>query len=1140
VPEASQTGSGFTQSETGSISFGSTVIVAYNDSGSNAGGQRFTGYARSTDSGNTFTDLGALTSSNDDAGDPVLARDNTNGNIYMTTLSFNGSLLKMFRSIDNGLTFQPSVNALNNGSASYDKEWVAVDNFGGPGQGNVYVVARDFGSTNGIVFTKSTNGGLTFSAPVTVTTASGVQGANIVVNADHSLSAFWYQTGSIQTRRSTDFGATFSAPVTVSTLVTTGTNGDLGLTRSNTVSTVFRSNAFPSVQANPTVPGNIYLAFADRGTGGDKANIRFTQSTDYGATWSAPVILNTDGTTRDQWQPSVRVSPNGLRVAVSWYDRRNDTNNTAIDYYARSAVVTGNTLAFGTDFRLTDATFLPDFGRDGLINPVYMGDYDQGTATNSNLYFVWADNRLGGPDIRVQAVSIAAGGPFVNFATPTGIAATASPIDFTFDQAMNPSSFDLATDVLAYTRGGVDVRNEITGFSWINGNTTLRITTSSAAPGAYVLTLGPQILSAAGGVPMDNNFNGTPGESPGDNYSATFILPFPSIASSTPAGPATAPVTSVTFNFTQPMDTSSFSVAQDVFSFTGTAGNLIPFITGFTWNTPQQLQINLTGQSLPGNYNLVLNPTINNAGGFPLDINGNGTGGEIPADRYTATFSIGASSASNTFGYRYASTTFDPTLNLVPGSPGVVTLGLSGDDATAFLPLGANTFNYYGTTFTGNTSLSIGTNGNLQFGSAVTDYTNTDLTSSPANQLIAPLWDDMLVTSSSGDLINYQFTADNRLIINWRGIHFFSGSTTDSITFQAVLQLNSGGTAGSMTFNYVDLDSVGSSGTGGSSATVGVKNAGTTPATADPLVAAFNGGGANFNLVGTGKAIRVFKNSPPVANANGPYTVASGSTVQLSSTGSSDPDNDPLTFIWDLDGDGAFGETGAGAANGNETGASPTFNATGLAAGPHQVTLRVLDPSGAFTDSTATVNVTGGAPHVASTVVNAGTGNTSQRSLVTTLTVTFDTVVTFAGAPENAFTFSRTGGGAVNFVAHPSVVGGVTVVTLDSFTGLETEFGSLKDGRYTLTALASQISANGQQLGGGDYMFNDTQGLFRYFGDFNGDQIVNGGDFGHFKDAFGTATGDPNYLGFFDINGDGAINGFDFGQFRTRFGTMLP
>ena len=89
--------------------------------------------------------------------------------------------------------------------------------------------------------------------------------------------------------------------------------------------------------------------------------------------------------------------------------------------------------------------------------------------------------------------------------------------------------------------------------------------------------------------------------------------------------------------------------------------------------------------------------------------------------------------------------------------------------------------------------------------------------------------------------------------------------------------------------------------------------------------------------------------------------------------------------------------------------------------------------------------------------------------------------------------------------------------------------------------MQSQISnAAGQLNGGLDYTFGDAQGLFRMFGDVNGDQTVNGLDFGFFKNAFGTQIGDANYLSYLDINGDGVINGFDFGQFRTRFGTMLP
>jgi hypothetical protein len=71
-------------------------------------------------------------------------------------------------------------------------------------------------------------------------------------------------------------------------------------------------------------------------------------------------------------------------------------------------------------------------------------------------------------------------------------------------------------------------------------------------------------------------------------------------------------------------------------------------------------------------------------------------------------------------------------------------------------------------------------------------------------------------------------------------------------------------------------------------------------------------------------------------------------------------------------------------------------------------------------------------------------------------------------------------------------------------------------------------------------VFGDAQGLFRYYGDVNGDQVVNGTDFGLFRPAFGTAAGDPAYLAYLDFDGDGAINGVDFGQFRSRFGIPLP
>ena len=214
------------------------------------------------------------------------------------------------------------------------------------------------------------------------------------------------------------------------------------------------------------------------------------------------------------------------------------------------------------------------------------------------------------------------------------------------------------------------------------------------------------------------------------------------------------------------------------------------------------------------------------------------------------------------------------------------------------------------------------------------------------------------------------------------------------------------------------------------------------------------------------------------------------------------------------------------------SGSSLTLTPAG-ANGSALLTVRATDPDGAFVETSFTVTVGAATPHVSGTQVNDGS---AQHSRVTNLSVTFDTQVSFLGAVASAFTLTRTGGGAVVFNAAANVVGGVTVVTINGFTGNETEFGSLRDGHYTLTALASQISANGQQMAS-DYTFGDAQGLFRFYGDMNGDRRVDISDFGFFSLAYFTPA---NYSAALDFNGDGRIDVTDFGQFSVRFFTTLP
>ena len=88
-------------------------------------------------------------------------------------------------------------------------------------------------------------------------------------------------------------------------------------------------------------------------------------------------------------------------------------------------------------------------------------------------------------------------------------------------------------------------------------------------------------------------------------------------------------------------------------------------------------------------------------------------------------------------------------------------------------------------------------------------------------------------------------------------------------------------------------------------------------------------------------------NQPPTVRANGPYTVLVGQAVTLTGA-ASDPDGDPLSFAWDLDGDGSF-ET---------PGQSVTFAAVGRRAGTAQtVAFRACDPANACPQAATTVAI---------------------------------------------------------------------------------------------------------------------------------------------------------------------------------------
>jgi len=114
-------------------------------------------------------------------------------------------------------------------------------------------------------------------------------------------------------------------------------------------------------------------------------------------------------------------------------------------------------------------------------------------------------------------------------------------------------------------------------------------------------------------------------------------------------------------------------------------------------------------------------------------------------------------------------------------------------------------------------------------------------------------------------------------------------------------------------------------------------------------------------------------NTPPTANAGGPYTTGQGVPVTVSGSASSDPDGSITAYEWDCDAsDGISFSTPS---------ASATSTCTWPDDGTYTITLRVTDDDGGQATDTATATVTNTAP-----IANAGGPYNGQKNSNITVT----------------------------------------------------------------------------------------------------------------------------------------------------------
>jgi len=332
--------------------------------------------------------------------DPVVAFDQY-GNMYFNTLEYSSSEgdLVTLKSTNNGLTW-PIKAAVPNPGPDEDKNWVAIDvNPASPYYGYIYTAYTEFGSTDPnyrkLEFSRSTDGGLTFSNPVNMSGTAGYlhQGVNLAVGTNGDVVAAFthYPTSTLTTSHVTFAKSTNGGQAWTQTFVVQNINDIRGnLTKGGNS---IRVNSFPYIAVDHSYGprrGWIYITYAARPAAGQPPDVYLVKSTDFGATWSAPVKVNSEPANRDQWFPAIAVDPADGSVNIVYYDSRNYPSNDSTEVYLSRSLDGGVTWE---DIKVSDRAHLPR-AIAGLASG-YQGDYIGITVKNGVVWPFWNDNRLG-------------------------------------------------------------------------------------------------------------------------------------------------------------------------------------------------------------------------------------------------------------------------------------------------------------------------------------------------------------------------------------------------------------------------------------------------------------------------------------------------------------------------------------------------------------------------------------------------------------------------------------------------------------------------------------------------------------------------------------------------------------------------
>src|SRR5882724_8418430 len=390
------------------------IVVAYNDSrGRNVSPINISGASASTDGGTTFTRVTLASGQgpfSNTVGDPVILFNGPTDTWYTVWLdgACGGQGLGGYKSATPWVaTSWIHYNCIHSNSQDDRESGWADNNPSSSFYGRMYVSWNDFNRGGGLFVRYSTDNGVTWTQERQLTTGTpfirDVQITGDKVNGDVYIAGMDEGGGGFPHNdinhlyRSTDGGNTWAH-----TYNSASAFPGPGVTAVGYFACMFsdgggywRHEGWGEPAAYNQV---VHLVYAQHGTGADAGDVYYIRSTDRGVTFSAPFKLNTDATTRPQWQPNISVSDAGTLFAT-WSDARESASCTRGSpgvpcYRMWSRKSNDNGVSWQPDMQFSDVVSPLPAQPDPGIQATYAGDYDYGSAVLVKHATSWVDGRV--------------------------------------------------------------------------------------------------------------------------------------------------------------------------------------------------------------------------------------------------------------------------------------------------------------------------------------------------------------------------------------------------------------------------------------------------------------------------------------------------------------------------------------------------------------------------------------------------------------------------------------------------------------------------------------------------------------------------------------------------------------------------